>query len=238
MTPRYIERYTYHLIASVPLVVLLASSLSFSNASDDLCVTTQDSRYLAVGEQTTLTITVDADEPINTISGIVHIPTESVHVDTVTNTPSILDLWSEVPTFSEGGATLRFAGGTTKPGGFTGRGVVLTFTVTPRVPGEATIRFEEAHLFAHDGTGREVSCATGPITFSVRATTTPSPDVNGDARVDLFDLGTISTRIFLAYDRTYDLNVDGKVGIDDLVLMLRHIRNGTGALASLALLWN
>lgn len=238
MTLRYIERYRYHFVAGLPIVALLASSLSFSqDPGEDLCITAQNSRYVTVGEQAIVRVIANADEPINTVSGTIRIPAPLLEVGAVTPTPSILDLWAEAPTVAENGALLRFSGGTTRPGGFTGTGTVITFTVTPLTPGEATIRFEEAHMFAHNGTGQEVSCAMGPMTFFVRDAARPSPDVNDDARVDIFDLGTLSARMFLAYDRRYDLNTDGKVGIDDLVLALRYVRSGNGALASLTLFW-
>ena len=51
----------------------------------------------------------------------------------------------------------------------------------------------------------------------------PNPDVNGDKSVNLFDFGIVSARLFMVYERPYDLNLDGKITIADIGILIANI---------------
>jgi hypothetical protein len=120
--------------------------------------------------------------------------------------------------------------------GFVGEGIVLTLAVRPTAEGNATVVFEDATMLAHDGTGMEVVCGHRPTTLMIRPAEHPSPDVNGDNTVNIFDFGIVSTRLFMSYNRTYDLNLDGKITLADVGIVISNI-SGDSPMSSLALLW-
>ena len=131
---------------------------------------------------------------------------------------------------------ISFSGGIIREGGFLGSGIVLTLTARPTTEGKAQITFEDTVMLAHDGTGKPVECGKNPITLSVRPQEHPTPDVNGDSSVNLFDFGLVSARLFMSYERSYDLNLDGKITISDIGILISNMGNGNGQQSSLALL--
>ncbi len=230
----HIKRHKYKIVIGLPIAVLLASSLSFLRDPQDVCIVPDDSRYVAVGEDVTLHVMADADEPVNVIGGDVSYPPDLLVVDSISRDASIIDLWSEEPS-AEGGR-IRFSGGIVSDGGFIGNAVVLTLHVRPIAPGQARLAFDDVHMLAHDGTGMEVSCSGDPLTLTIRAADLPSPDVNGDHHVNLLDFGLVSARLFLAYSSQYDLNNDGRITLADLGIVLSNLGSG-GRMGGLALLW-
>jgi hypothetical protein len=130
---------------------------------------------------------------------------------------------------------VHFSGGIVSESGFLGSGIVLTLHVHPLMPGSAQVTLDDVHLLAHDGTGREVTCGSEPITLSIRPRSYPSPDVNGDHQVNIFDFGIVSARLFMAYNSAYDLNQDGRITLADIGIVISSIASG-GRLGSLALL--
>lgn len=234
MLHHHLDRHRHAIVASIPIMFLLASSLSLTRDPEEVCLVPRENRYVAVGEQVTLNVLANADEPINVIGGVVHVPPDYLRIVSLSREASIVDLWSEEPAVL-GGSDVHFSGGVVSPTGFTGSGVVLTIVVEPTMPGEATIDLPEAHLLAHDGTGREVSCDRGPLILSIRPAALPSPDVNGDRHINILDVGILSARLFMRYQSSYDLNQDGTVNLTDIRILIAELRAG-GILSSLALL--
>lgn len=230
-----LKKHTYKIALGVPMVILLASSLSISRDTQEVCLVPDDSRYVEVGEKVTLHITAQADTPINVIGATLLIPTEYVGLKEISRADSIIDLWSEEPVMKDDG-TLHFSGGMIDTGGFIGNGRVLTLVVVPKKEGVVDIGFSETKMLAHDGTGSEIDCKSGPITLRVRPTSFPNPDVNNDRKVNVLDFGIVSARMFVAYERLYDLNLDGKINLADLGIVIANMY-ASGRLGSLALYW-
>jgi hypothetical protein len=235
MIKHHLQRHKYKIVVGVPMAVLLASSLSLVRDPEQICLTSKDNRYVTVNESVTLEVTAYADQPINVISASLSYPQDLVRITSTSKKDSIVNLWSEEPAAQAG--SIHFSGGIVSPGGFSGTGTVLTLYVQPLQPGNATITFNEVHMLAHDGTGREVACAQHPVTLFIRETGTASPDVNHDTRVNIFDLGLLSANILLKYEPLYDLNNDGKVSLSDLVIIFSTMRRSS-TLGSLVLFWD
>lgn len=219
-----LRKNKYKILLGIPIVILLASSLSIVRDSEDMCIVTNDSRYVEVGEEVTLQIVANADKPINAVSGTVYVPDDLLTVKSISHENSIIDLWSEEPTINDSGIT--FSGGIISKDGFTGDGNILTITVSPKKEGSAKIYFENTKMLAHDGTGMNVGCINNPITLVIRPEKHPSPDVNGDKRVNVFDFGIVSARLFMTYRREYDLNLDGKITIADILILISNMSSG------------
>jgi hypothetical protein len=228
----HIKRHRYKIVAGVPIVVLVATSLSFSQSGYNLCVTPEETRYVTVGETVTLNLVAQADEPINVISTSVQIPTTLVDLLEFSKTNSVIDLWSDEPRTENG--LLRFSGGIVRTGGFVGQGTILTLTIRPHTEGVAKFEISDSRMYAHDGTGREVACSTNALTLWVRPEGNPSPDINADARVNMLDIGILSTHLFFRYNSAYDLNRDGVIDFADMQILFSHLKK-SGALESLAL---
>jgi len=237
MVRHTLRQHRYKIAVGVPIAFLLASSLSLVRSSEEVCIVPDDNRYVQVNETVTLHVLADTTEPVNVIGATIVIPTDQVEVEAISRENSIIDLWAEEPMLSEDGSEVHFSGGILTSTGFLGGGRVLTIVVRPIAEGQADIRFKEVHMLAHDGTGMEVACGNGPILLSIRPETYPSPDVNGDKVVNLFDFGIVSARLFMTYERTYDLNLDGKVTIADIAVLISNMGSSNGHLASLAFNW-
>lgn len=230
-----LKKHKYKIALGIPVVLLLASSLSLSRDAKEMCIIAEDNRYVEVGEVVTLHLTAKADSPINVIGATLQIPTDYVAIEAITQDESIIDLWSEEPILSDSGL-LHFSGGIITDTGFSGEGRVLTLVTKPRKEGVATITFTESTMLAHDGTGVEVACETGPITLTIRPASFPSPDVNDDGHITIADFGLVSAKLFGEYERTYDLNLDGKITLSDLGVLFSTV-GSTSKLGSLAVLW-
>lgn len=235
MVRHHLARHKYKLAVGVPVVVLLASSLSLARSSEEVCLVPEDNRFVEVGETVTVQVLLNAQTPINVVAGTVVAPSDMVTVEGIDTTDSVVDLWTQEPTI-EDGSSVSFEGGIISENGFEGSGIVLSLVVRPTQPGKAQFLLENPQLLAHDGQGTDVACSAHPITLSIRETDYPSPDINGDKRVTISDLGLVSLRVFRTYERQYDLNLDGKISMSDLAILFSSVVEDT-RLGSLAVLW-
>lgn len=235
----HIHRHRYKIVVGVPVAILIASSLSFMRSPDDVCIVPEDTRFVEVGESVTLHVIANTSEPVNVIGADIHIPNDTLKLDEIDREGTIIDLWTQEPHTEDLGETTRisFSGGIVSDTGLLGDAIVLSFSVTPHASGTATVYYEDVEMLAHDGTGRTVSCGHHPVTLTIRDAETPSPDVNDDKVVNLFDLGIVSSRLFLAYNSIYDLNQDGRVTLSDLFVVIENMGDSDSPMGSLALSW-
>ncbi len=235
MVTHQLLRHRYTLAVGLPVIVLLATSLSFIRSPYDVYLVPEDGRFVAVGEQVTLQVNLASKQPINVVSGTIAVPMDKFVVERIAYDGSIIDLWAEEPVLKDG--ELRFAGGVVSPTGFTGSGTLFTLTLRPLEQGKASVLWGEAHVLAHDGQGTELTSKKSPIILSVREASAPSPDINGDAQVNLIDFGIVSSRLFLAYEAQYDLDQDGKITLADLAIIISNMADST-RLGGLVLFWS
>jgi hypothetical protein len=228
----HIKRHRYKIVAGVPIAILVATSLSFSQGGYSMCVTPETNRYVTIGDTVSLDLVAQADEPINVIGATVVIPTQFVELLEVSKSTSVIDLWSEEPTLTKD--ALTFSGGIMRSGGLVGSGNVLTLLIRPHTEGVATFTLQDSKMYAHDGTGREVACSTNALSVWVRPADHPSPDVNNDNAVNMLDIGIVSTHLYFRYSSKHDLNVDGKIDFEDMRILFAHLKK-SGPLESLAI---
>ncbi len=218
----------------VPIAVLLASSLSVVRTPEYVSLVPESTRFIAAGEDVPLDIVVTADEPINTIAGTFVSAHPSVSVVAVETDQSVIDLWQTPPQVEA--HKVPFAGGTLAEGGLVGSAVALRVHVVASEPGRYTVGIADATLLAHDGRGTPLSVSSAPLTLIVRTAERPSPDVNGDRVVNLFDFGIVSGRVFRTYEAKYDLNHDGKISLTDVAIIINTMADDS-RLGSFALLF-
>jgi len=235
MTIRHhLKKHRTKIAITLPIAFLLASSLTLVRDHEEIYLTSEDSRYVEVGEQVTIQVLAKADEPINVIGANIHVPSDMATINAISREDSIIDLWTQEPSATDG--TIAFSGGIITDNGYTGDGTLFSFVVTPTTEGTIEITFEDPQMLAHDGTGVNVEFEDNSLTLTVRPQEHPSPDVNGDKTVNLYDFGIVSVRIFMAYERSYDLNMDGKINLTDIGILFANMRNDPD-LGSLAVGW-
>lgn len=194
-----------------------------------------------INENFTVSVMVDSKIAVNAFSGQLNYDPKVIEVNKIQYNTSIADLWVEEPWYSNGDGTIKFAGGTTAPGGFTGSGSLLEISFTPIASGEAPLNLNEARIFIHDGFGTEAN-----LTDSVDALFTVSAienqaqlvldtrskgkvivkpdatyfDLNNDTKINLADVSIFMLNI-LSDDYRFDLNQDGNINTTDLSLLLQ-----------------
>ena len=189
----------------------------------------------------TLTVEVESPIPVNAFAGIVEYDAAQVEVVSIDYNTSIADLWVEEPWYSAGAGTISFAGGTTKPGAFSGTGTLLTVTWRPLKTGQVSISLANAEIYIHDGLGTEAAVPeTLDTLFTVesietRAATVASNqdtksvavvpeevnfDLNNDNKVSFADISIFMLNLF-GTNLRYDFNQDGAANRTDLDLLLK-----------------
>ena len=232
------------LMASVLFGFATLSTLMLTNFSSREAAMTIDPTALTTipGKTFTISVLVSSALPVNAFTGMVTFDTNVVSVDAISYNTSIADLWTEEPWFSQGAGTINFTGGTTRAGGFTGTGALLTVTFKAKKPGDAKIRLANARILEHNGLGTDAELsapidtlftvatdtidtdAVTPVATAVHVMPTFAPtDLNHDGQTTLSDVS-----IFLLYlttgDKRGDVTGDGHVNGSDFSVML-HARN-------------
>ncbi len=193
-----------------------------------------------VGETFTTTLVIKSSIPVNVFRGLLVFDPEKLTVSSIDYNTSIADLWAEEPWYSNGDGTINFTGGTTKSGGFTGEGTLITVTFTARSTGKAKVRLSDMRVLQHDGLGTEASLslpiesvfAIEPILLSketlfesavegptvVVIPEAKNRDLNQDGKQTMADVSIFMTDIVSKNLRS-DLNGDGTVNLEDLSIL-------------------
>lgn len=232
----------------IPLVLVASAIVGFA-ALSTVMLTNFSSREAAMtidpGELTTvpgntftISVLVSSALPVNAFTGMVTFNQSVIAVDSISYNTSIANLWTEEPWFSQGAGTINFTGGTTRKGGFTGTGTLVTVTFKALTPGDAKLQLHNARILQHDGLGTDTTLAeplgtiftvtthtsetamTVPVATKVNVIPLYLPtDLNHDGHTDLADIS-----IFLLYlatgDKRGDVTSDGHVNATDFSVLL------------------
>lgn len=178
----------------------------------------------------TVDLVVSTDTSVNAFGGTILFDETILAVEKIDYNTSIADLWAKAPWYEKGSGTISFGGGTTKPGGFIGQGILLTITFKAQLPGKASVSVEDIQILEHDGYGTPLTTDTEidsiltivPHTTSqeeksiviVRPETVTS-DLNGDGNVSILDV-SIMLGYLASGDIRGDFNGDNRVSLSDL----------------------
>lgn len=171
----------------------------------------------SVGDSFTVTITAETFEPVNVFKGLVTFDPDVLQVTAIDYNVSLIDLWAELPWFSNGAGTLNFTGGTTRPGGFSGKDTLLSITFTAKSAGNTALALEEVRVLRHDGLGSD-ALVNKPIDslFSI----TEKPSIDRSTVTTTSDGVTLKV---LTPGLSTDLNEDGKQSIADVSIFMKHL---------------
>jgi hypothetical protein len=194
--------------------------------------------YTTVGQTVAVHITVSSNIPVNAYTGIIEFDESMLAVEKITYNTSIATLWAKEPWYAKGSGKVTFTGGTATPGGFSGKGTLLTIYFTAQKVGTAAVHFTDAQVLQHDGIGSEAplaplldtlftitSSSTNALS-SNRATTTirvadtlSSTDMNNDGKTSISDMA-IFMPLLGGTDIRGDFNADGSVTMRDFAILL------------------
>lgn len=164
-------------------------------------------------ETFTVDVVVNSSIPVNVFSGNLSFNPELVRINKIDYNTSIADLWAELPWYHNGDGTLNFAGGTTRPGGFTGEGSLISITFEALQAGAGDITIEEARILQHDGLGTDVDLAPS-IDAIVTVTDVPNTEEI------LYTRGARANYLATSEPRSTDLNNDGKQSLADTSIFM------------------
>jgi hypothetical protein len=221
------------------LLDLLASSISsFSGATTTVFFTPYGGETLQPGDSATIDVNVNTRVPINALGATISYPKDSLEIVSISKEKSFFDLWTEDTAIAEEAGEIRFSGGTTKQGGITGTGTVLTLIVRAKTPGVAQLVFKNVQVFPNNASGKAIETQTHALTYTIQKAealassgggsssqpaASPSlqnPDLNNDGKINLIDLSILTFKMMSGYSPRYDLNANGSVGLDDLSILL------------------
>lgn len=191
------------------------------------------------GQKFTINVTVKSNTPVNAFTGILEFDETKLKVDRIDYNTSIANLWAQEPWFNKGTGKIVFTGGTTKMGGFTGEGNLVTVTFLALGNGSTYLKLTNARILKHDGLGTDAELST-PIdaVFTISTSTSiitedkstissgnipvqKSTDLNDDGYTNLLDVSIFMIHLATQNLRS-DFNNDGHVNTTDLSILLNN----------------
>ncbi len=136
-------------------IVLLLSPLSTLAAT--LSLAPKEATH-HVGENFTVSMLISADASINAFSGVLLFPTDTLQVISVSKLNSIVNLWTQDPSFSNAGSSgnVSFEGVVLNPGFIGPNGRILTITFRVKKEGSANLTFSQYTVLLNDGLGTNI----------------------------------------------------------------------------------
>lgn len=158
----------------------------------------------------TIDVIVESEEAVNAFAGVLNFNEAILEVASIGYNTSIADLWTQEPWFTKGDGTITFAGGTTKPGGFVGKGSLLTVVFKGKSESTTPLSLTSTRILKHDGLGTDAQLQT-----SLDALFTIKPLL---PRNEILTQGNPEEIIL-----TTDLNNDNVTGFADISIFMLHI---------------
>lgn len=122
-----------------------------------------------------------ADQAINAVSGVVSFPSDKLKVLSVTKGGSVISLWVQEPSFSNGVGTVNFEGIVLNPGWQGSAGNILTINFEAVGTGSAKVKYSSGSVLANDGQGTNILAGMSSANYeiSVPNVAPPAPPVTG-----------------------------------------------------------
>ncbi len=114
-----------------------------------------------------LFVSTEGSEVLNAISAEVRFPAQSLSLQSISKTGSIVSLWAEEPFYSNSNGTASLQGIIPNPGWKGQGGIVVTLVFKVKAAGAADISFASASVLANDGLGTNILSKTFSKTLSL-----------------------------------------------------------------------
>jgi len=126
----------------------------------------------------TFSVNVNAASPeqaINAVSGVVSFPSDKLRVLSVTKGGSVVSLWVQEPSFSNGVGTVNFEGIILNPGWRGAAGNILTINFEAKSTGSAKVKYSSGSILANDGQGTNILTGMSSATYRINVPTVEPP---------------------------------------------------------------
>ncbi len=198
------------LVASLFLAIAGIFGLTINNNDDTRLILEPTSSSVIKGDIFTTQLILESSIPVNAVQAEIKIDSNLLEVVDVNYENSALDLWINEPTYKSENNVIVFAGGITRPNGFTGQENILTLTLKARGGGEGVIEIINSSVLKHDGNGTNANARIVNADYKIRnpefisshnAEETESPstkygtDLNGDGKFNLTDVSLFFNRL-------------------------------------------
>lgn len=160
------------ILIGIPVAVLI-STQSTEAASLFL---SPNSKSVDLGESFSVTVFVSSpDQAMNAAEAVISFPPDKLRVSALSNNASIINLWTENPSFSQSAGTIQFSGFVLNPG-FTGtNGRIITITFRAVGAGSAPVVFSSGSVLANDGRGTNILTNFGDANYFLSPAISPPP---------------------------------------------------------------
>lgn len=141
--------------------------LFFANSvfAAELSISPSFSSY-KVGDNIKVRINMSSGVSANAVSGNLKFSNNTLMLDSISKTNSVVNLWAVEPSFSNSSGTVSFEGVILS--GYSGsNGNVLTLNFKAKSSGTANISFTNSSILANDGEGTEILTSSGRASFPI-----------------------------------------------------------------------
>ncbi len=110
-----------------------------------------------VGDAIPITVYIQSPgQSINAVSGAISFPSDKLAVTSISQSGSIVNLWVQNPSYSNGAGTANFQGVVLNPGFVGSNGTIITINFKAIAPGVALVSFTSGSILANDGQGTNI----------------------------------------------------------------------------------
>ena len=151
---------------SIFLLLFFFFTFNFVSASN--LTLSPDSLFIENGKSFVVSFYVSNNETaINAISAQISYPKDLLRLTSFSKNGSLLQMWSEEPSFSNIIGSAHFEGVVLNPGFSSKKGLVVTARFTALARGVATIRITSGNIYANDGKATDVLSLLGTGTYTI-----------------------------------------------------------------------
>jgi hypothetical protein len=222
MFKNFFKNHQYKIILGAPIIFLvIINSSSMIGDGNIFFFTNSSSGFITVGDEAEITLSLRTASPINAVGATVTITPDVLEMASLSRISSVIDLWSEEPSYDKEKNSLHFSGGVLgEKSEAPLNGEVFRIHLRALAPGIATVAMKDGELLASNGEGTNIISGSNVLKLYIRSTGSPSPDINQDNTLSISDVNLLYLKTFRTYDARYDLNTDGRVSFADVRMLL------------------
>ncbi|OGZ05640.1 MAG: hypothetical protein A2845_04760 [Candidatus Lloydbacteria bacterium RIFCSPHIGHO2_01_FULL_49_22] len=226
----FIRHFRWYGVLVIFPVGLVSGFLAVAGMSGDAAPVTvyfsPSQETIASGTIFAVEMRLSSERSINAVGVSIDYPPEILEVLKVEKSESLLNLWIEEPEYTNQPGRLSFSGGVSEKGGFHGEGALVSVIFRANQPGVAHVAVIGAQVLAHDGKGTALTTELGKGRYTIGTMGRIPSDLNEDGKVAMSDVAKFAEHWGTPYDAFYDLNGNGKVDLNDLLLLIFVLARG------------
>ncbi|MDP3043291.1 MAG: cohesin domain-containing protein, partial [bacterium] len=166
-----------YILNSVFFLVLLSSIFYILNPSlaqaASLYFSPSSGSYTVGGNFSVNVYVSSAEQAMNAVSGVISFPADKMEAVSVVKTGSIVSLWVQEPSFSQG--AINFEGIALNPGFIGAAGKIIIVNFKAKQAGSASLVFSSGAILANDGQGTNILTGIGGGNYEITLKTITMP---------------------------------------------------------------